>query len=102
MTEDREGTISMFNGPVPTVRVFDETDEEGQAIGEWLAGLRDDGFAPHEIGVFVRSDREIQRARAAADLAGIDHRVLDDHTETAIGTLSIITMHLRKDWNSAR
>ena len=52
--------------------------------------------SPHEIGVFVRSDAELDRARAAVEQSGIPYKVLDDHVETTSGHLSISTMHLAK------
>ena len=55
-----------------------------------------EGMAPHEIGVFVRSEGEMDRARAAATKAGLPFKVLDQHVETASGQASISTMHLAK------
>ena len=37
---------------------------------------------PHEIGVFVRSPAELDRARAATEDAGLPFKVLDDNVET--------------------
>jgi superfamily I DNA/RNA helicase len=51
---------------------------------------------PHEIGLFVRSDTEIDRARAAAEAAALPFRVLDDQVETTAGYTSLCTMHLAK------
>ena len=53
-------------------------------------------MAGHEIAVFVRSDAQLDRARAAMSDAGIPFRVLDDHVETTNGQASICTMHLAK------
>jgi len=49
------------------------------------------GVAPHEFGVFVRSEAELDRARAAVKEAGIPFKILDEHVETTSGTLSIST-----------
>nr|NDU42897.1 hypothetical protein [Acidithiobacillus ferrianus] len=51
---------------------------------------------PHEIGLFVRSNTEIDRARAATEAAALPFRVLDDQVETAVGYTSLCTMHLAK------
>ena len=51
---------------------------------------------PHEIGVFVRSINEIDRARDAVENAGIPFKVLDDNATTTSGYASISTMHLAK------
>jgi superfamily I DNA/RNA helicase len=51
---------------------------------------------PHEFGVFVRSEAQLDRARAAAKKAGVAFRVLDERVETTSGHISIGTMHLAK------
>lgn len=35
--EQRRGTVSVFNGPQPVVRVFDTAAAEAATIGKWLA-----------------------------------------------------------------
>ena len=95
-TEVRSGTVSAFNGPVPVFRVLDNPEGEIRSVGEWLLGLQRAGVAPHEMGVFVRSAAELDRARGAVDRAGLSFRVLDENIETADGCVSISTMHLAK------
>ena len=51
---------------------------------------------PHKIGIFVRSAAEIERARAAAEKAGIPFRILDEKPGATGGYASISTMHLAK------
>jgi superfamily I DNA/RNA helicase len=51
---------------------------------------------PYEIGVFVRSETELDRARAAVAKAGLTFKVLDEYVETTSGQVSISTMHLVK------
>jgi mRNA-degrading endonuclease RelE of RelBE toxin-antitoxin system len=94
--EDRRGTVSVFNGPNPTVRILDNPEEEGRIIADWLAGLVNEEMKPHEIGLFVRSEAELKRARSAVEQAGLQYKVLDKHVETASGCVSIGTMHLAK------
>ena len=43
---------SVFNGPPPTISVYDCVEAEEKAVGEWIAGLCGDGLAPHEFGVW--------------------------------------------------
>ena len=95
-TEVRSGTVSAFNGPVPVFRALDNPEGEIRSVGEWLLGLQRAGVAPHEMGVFVRSAEELDRARGAVDRAGLSSRVLDESVETADGCVSISTMHLAK------
>ena len=94
--EDRRGTVSVFNGPRPMVESFADLEAESSAVGAWLAERIKEGMAPHEIGVFVRSEGEIDRARVAATKAGLPFKMLDLHVETSSGQASIGTMHLAK------
>lgn len=95
-TEDRRGTVSVFNGPPPTIESFVTPEEEASKVGVWLAGLAKEGLLPHEMSIFVRSEAEIERAKAAAKGAGLPWKILDEHVATAAGHLSICTMHLAK------
>jgi hypothetical protein len=95
-TEDRRGTVSVFNGPSPAIKTFRGQDEENQAVADWLTNLSREGVMPHEFGVFVRSNAELSRARTAVAQAKLPFKVLDDHVETTSGQLSIGTMHLAK------
>ncbi len=94
--EERRGTISVFNGPVPTIEVFETVENECRAIADWLEERRKEGVVPHEIGVFVRSVGEVDRARVAVQKAELRFKVLDEHVETTSGYVSISTMHLAK------
>lgn len=96
VTEERSGTVSVFNGPEPTIRVLDSPEDEIQSVGEWLAGLREAGVMPQEIGIFVRSATELDRARGAVQATGLPFKVLDESFESAGGRVSICTMHLAK------
>ena len=95
-TEQRVGTISVFNGPPPTIRVLASAADESHMVGTWLVDLGNAGVMPHEMGVFVRSPAELDRARAAVEHAGLPFKVLDENVETTGGHVSISTMHLAK------
>ena len=69
--EDRRGTISVFNGPDPTIAVVADEDEEAETVGRWIADRIADGVQPHEIGLFVRSTAQLRRARRAAKQGGV-------------------------------
>lgn len=94
--EDRRGTVSVFNGAEPHIREFDDPEAESAAVGEWVLERVADGVAPHEVAVVVRSEKEIPRAVAALESAGLPYRVLDDRVDTVSGQVSISTMHLAK------
>jgi hypothetical protein len=94
--EERHGTVSIFNGPAPAVRTFKSQQEENDAVAAWLADRCREGVPPHEFGIFVRSDAELDRARTAVAKTGMPSNVLDEHVETTSGQISIGTMHLAK------
>lgn len=95
-TEDRRGAVSVFNGPAPLVAVYESQDEEAKAVAEWIKAKLADGVMPQEVGIFVRSDEELTRAKSAAEEAGLPFKVLDQKMETATGFASVSTMHLAK------
>jgi len=94
--EDRKHTVSVFNGPPPVVRAMKDEAAESQAVAAWIGEQSKAGLLPHEFGVFVRSEPQLDRARAALVVAGLPFKVLDDRVETASGHASISTMHLAK------
>ena len=94
--EDRRATVSVFNGPAPTIEILADSDEEAEAVGRWVADRIAEGVEPHEIGIFVRSSPQLRRARAAAKQSGVPATELGDKVETTPGRLSIGTMHLAR------
>ena len=95
-SEDRSDTVSVFNGPPPTIQSLKSESEEIKAVGNWIAERAKAGVLPHEFGVFVRSAAQLDRARAAVKEAGMPFKILDEHVETTSGHVSISTMHLAK------
>lgn len=95
-TEDRRGTVSVFNGPVPDIKVVDSIEDETTEVAERIRGWIGEGLEPHEIAVFVRSEAELARAQSAADGADVPSQVVGDRMETTHGRLSISPMHLAK------
>jgi hypothetical protein len=95
-SEGRRGTVSMFDGPQPLVTVCKDEVQETETIGRWIAERLREGCKPHEIGIFVRSDAEIKRARAALKIAGARSVELSDKVEVEEGSVAISTMHFAK------
>jgi mRNA-degrading endonuclease RelE of RelBE toxin-antitoxin system len=93
-SDDRSDTVSVFNGPPPTIHQLESEAEEIKTVGNWIAEHAKAGLMPHEFGVFVRSTAQLDRAEAAAKAAGIAFKILDDHVETTSGHIS------RRDWSS--
>ena len=69
--ESKGGTVSAFNGEPTEIHLFDNAQQEGQAVGDWLKALEDKGIDAGEMGVFVRSAMELDRARATVRGIGI-------------------------------
>jgi superfamily I DNA/RNA helicase len=80
-SENRNDTVSVFNGPRPAIHSFKSESEEIKTVGNWIAEQAKTGAMPHELGVFVRSEAQLDRAQAAAKEAGVAFKVLDDHVE---------------------
>lgn len=94
--EDRSNTMSVFNGPTPIIMVVGSEEEESRVVSNWIIKHTHEGVVPHEIGVFVRSAEQLDRAIDAVEKAGIQYKILDDNVETTTGYISISTMHLAK------
>lgn len=94
--EERDKTVSVFNGPTPVILSFDTTEQESGYVAEWISGLSTEGIFPHEIGVFVRSETEISRAAAAVEATGLPFEILDEQVVAPGSKVAISTMHLAK------
>jgi superfamily I DNA/RNA helicase len=94
--EERGDTISLIDGLEPTLGVFPDEAKEIEAVAGWLRERRAQGMAPHEIGVFVRSLGQMDRAVAALIEGSVPYVVLDEHLETRSGHAALATMHLAK------
>ncbi|MBN9070514.1 MAG: UvrD-helicase domain-containing protein [Rhizobiales bacterium] len=94
--QDRRGTVSVFNGPDPEIQIFADAGREIQGVADWIGQAIADGIAPAEIGLFVRSNDQLARARAAVKAAGHTQLELSDRLEQPQGRVAIGTMHLAK------
>lgn len=94
--ESRRGTVSVFNGPPPEIRAYPSAEEECKAVTMWLLERIKDGLQPHELGIFVRSEAQLERALSAINASSIPHSVLDENVDTVNGRACVCTMHLAK------
>ncbi len=122
--QDRRGTVSVFNGPEPEIRILRSEESEVAAVGEWLRGLTQatpdsavdeapasteeagGDFRPGEIGLFVRSSGQIERALRAVSAAGMQGtRLVEDEgaqkedagvAGTRVDSVAVGTMHRAK------
>ena len=95
-TEARRGTVSAFNGPEPRVEVLDSAGDETATIANWLKSRMQDGLQEEEIGVFVRSHAQVDRARAALRAAGLNAGELGAGPDGEVGRIAVGPMHLAK------
>ena len=72
--ESRRGTVSIFDGPAPLVQICADAGAEEKTVAEWVAARLSEGYRSEEIGVFVRSEAQLERARAAVTAAGASDR----------------------------
>ena len=47
--EDRFGTVSVFNGARPSIKLFDDETAEQNGVADWIRGVIEDGVSPGEI-----------------------------------------------------
>lgn len=71
--EGRRGTVSVFDGPDPQIVLADDEGEEIERVAGYLKACLAEGMEPGDLAILVRSQRQLARARAAADAAGLDH-----------------------------
>ncbi len=94
--EERTGTVSVFSGPSPEIKAFPTSEEEIEAVAERLIEWRKAGVGPGEIGLFVRSEWEFPRARAALKAAGMDWAELERTSRPQTDRVALSSMHLAK------
>jgi len=94
--EGREGTVSVFEGPPPEVVSCKDEAQETDTIARWIADRLKESPEPREIGIFVRSEAQLGRARAVAKAAGVPFIELSDKVEVEGGAVAVSTMHLAK------
>lgn len=84
LEEERSGTISVFEGPVPIVKICNDAKDEMDLVSSFVSDAIKDGILPGEIGMFVRTPSLVERARIAT-------RNIDESD-----AITIAPMHLAK------
>ena len=96
IAENRKSTISVFQGPAPDIRECEDRSSEITEVSNWLKARAAEGFQPREIGVFVRSENEFDRAEEAIREAKLTSARLVGDLEPDAECVSVSTMHLAK------
>ena len=94
--DERDRTVSVFNGPAPDIRMFGNAADEVAAVGAWIVRAGADGALPSEIGLLVRTRDQLPRVRAAVEAADLPWLELSEREQDASGKVLIGTMHLAK------
>ncbi len=95
-SEERVGTISAYDGPEPQVKVLADFESEQKAVADWLSSCVNSGIEPHEIGLFVRTSDQFERAIAAIDQSKLTGKVVDQIQPSPKGSIAVMSMHLAK------
>jgi len=93
VSDERKGTVSAFSGPEPVVAVMEDEEAEIERVAAWLKERVAEGMEPHEVGVFVRSEDEMGRAKRAVRSAGLSLARLGPKAELPASAVAIGTMH---------
>ncbi len=94
--DDRSGAQSVFEGPSPQIIECADDDEEITKVSAWLAAVISNGVEPAEIGLVVRSDEYLARARRVLSAAGLEGRQVTEDGSHVDQRVAIGTMHLTK------
>ena len=94
--EERGKAMSVFNGSEPLIQIFDTNADESTFVGNWILEQIKEGVAPYEIGIFVRSEKQLDRAIESAKEAKVAYTILDETVEPISGRIAISTMHFAK------
>jgi len=82
--------------PMPQLLALQDEATESSAVAQWIQKFKLTGVLPHEFGIFVRSEEQIERAVTAVKGTDLPFRVLDEHVDTLSGHVAVATMHLAK------
>ncbi len=69
LEDERRGIVSVFEGPLPEVKRLATVEAEAESIRNVVTSWLTEGISAHEIGLFVRTQQLVARARSA--IAGL-------------------------------
>ena len=96
LEEDRRGTVSVFNGPIPEIHVVEDQVAELACVEDWVRVLIEDNTPLSEIGIFVRTMEVLPRVRAVASRLNLPVQTLNESLTLKQDAIAIGTMHLAK------
>ena len=94
--ENRKSTISLFNSPDPIISLEETIEDENLLIKEWLINQIENGIKLSEIGIFVRSEDELIRAKNIIINSGYKSYKISEKFDFNIDAIHYGVMHLSK------
>ncbi|MFD2649260.1 3'-5' exonuclease [Devosia albogilva] len=95
--ESRRGTVSVFDGPEPSVQLFQDDNAEIAGVSEWLRKRLGEGMSERELAVLVRGQPQLGRGRAAVKAAGAEIPVITMHDAKGLEFRAVAVMALDED-----
>jgi hypothetical protein len=95
--EMRRGTVSVFDGPNPSVTLFDDESQEIAAVANWLRECLAMGIDGAELAVLVRGPAQLARAQAVAKYLGTSVSVATMHDAKGLEFRGVAVMALDED-----
>jgi hypothetical protein len=93
----RGGVISLFRGPSPELQRFNNAGDQAAGVAKEIAELLEAGFDPGAIGVFARTQKELEPLEEALTRAGIRSvRLRNNMPLTDMSLVRLGTMHRAK------
>ena len=81
-TEKRSDTISVFNGPPPTIDTFDTPEEEIEAVSQWLTARINEGWSQTKSASLCAPRPNCPEPKRRIETAGLPYKVLDEKMAT--------------------
>ncbi len=94
--ENRKSTISLFNSPDPVISLEKTIEDENLLIKEWLINQVENRIKLPEIGIFVRSEDELIRAKNIIINSGFKPFKISEKFDFNEDAIHYGVMHLSK------
>ena len=97
--EGRRGTVSVFDGPAPDIRLLHDDQAEIACVAAWLKECTSEGIAAGEIGILARSEGQFSRSRSAIAAAQLsnDVRIATMHDAKGLEFRAVAVMACDED-----
>jgi hypothetical protein len=96
LREKRKGTISLLQGPEPTLRMLENQEQQAEAVSHEIRHLLNQGLLPGEIGIFARFRfllEPVEKYLKELDIVAIR---LDNQSDKGSNSVRLGTMHQAK------